>query len=601
MNILLNSLLVLSKEWQSILSLLSLFLLGGGVAFLYFKIIFGGQFTIGEYLVLGMGGALLPVLLAIILASLLDFILGVKINIFWICLIFFCACFLVNFWSGGWGAQTQSSKIFALILIIIVIFSVFIRLAFISGLLVPLYFDSAMHYSIIQGLITNLETSTLPSFGSFVGGYYHLGFHVLVAGISLALQVDARDAILIFGQIILAVLPLPVFFIIKQETTQDTPAIFATLLAGWGWYMPAHAVDWGKYPALTSILIFEFVLCVVILALKAPINQRWKLIGLSGLSILVSTFIHTRSLVLIIIMLASWLLATGWYRLPSLIRNLLFVLISVGLATLVIIIQSKPVLRLALDPYQGQGIWITLVVLSLSPFALKKYPQAAFSCILAIFILSGSLFISVTSLFPVYEAQTLLDRPLVESVLFLPLALLGGLGYAGLLRSLKGMGLGQVAGESRANILIMLFLFGGFFVNFTQYNFYPSECCKLFGEQDAVAFDWMDRNLPPNASILIAAFEAVVFESNQSAGYAGSDAGIWIMPLIRRNVLSVPYQTDFSTQGALNEICKGAARYVYAGETAQSFNIKQFEDKPEWFARLYALSKIRVYKVIGCP
>jgi hypothetical protein len=111
----------------------------------------------------------------------------------------------------------------------------------------------------------------------------------------------------------------------------------------------------------------------------------------------------------------------------------------------------------------------------------------------------------------------------------------------------------------------------------------------------------MDRNLPPNASILIAAFEAVVFESNQSAGYAGSDAGIWIMPLIRRNVLSVPYQTDFSTQGALNEICKGAARYVYAGETAQSFNIKQFEDKPEWFARLYALSKIRVYKVIGCP
>jgi hypothetical protein len=147
----------------------------------------------------------------------------------------------------------------------------------------------------------------------------------------------------------------------------------------------------------------------------------------------------------------------------------------------------------------------------------------------------------------------------------------------------------------------MLFLFGGFFVNLTQYNFYPSECCKLFGEQDAVAFDWMDRNLPPNVSILTAAFEAVVFESNQPAGYAGSDAGIWILPLIRRNVLSVPYQTDFSTQGALDEICTGAARYVYAGETAQSFNNKQFDERPEWFERIYSLSKIRVYKVIGCP
>jgi len=44
------------------------------------------------------------------------------------------------------------------------------------------------------------------------------------------------------------------------------------------------------------------------------------------------------------------------------------------------------------------------------------------------------MFISMAGFMPNYAAQALLDRALVQMVLFFPLAILGGLGLAGLIR-----------------------------------------------------------------------------------------------------------------------------------------------------------------------
>lgn len=621
MDILINSWLVLIKEWNSIFGILSIFLLGGGTVFLWLKTLFDDNLAPGEYFVLSAGGAFLPMFLGISLSVLFAFLFGIKINFILFCLIIFIASCYGLYRSGGSRSSTFASRLpeqpqnagdkpffFAIftprlgvpiLLILILIGSIFIRLAFISGLIAPLYFDSAMHYSVVMGLITNFETSTLPTYSSFVGGYYHLGFHVLIAALSLALHLDVNNVILIFGQIILVILPLPLFFIVRQETKLDAPGIFAILLAGWGWSMPAYALNWGKYPALASILAFEFVLCCLYLLLRSPQHYRWILAGILGLWVFVSAFIHTRAIILISIALVSAALALVWQRLPRFTRILLFCLVIGGILLLIFFIQSKPVLNLAFAPYRVDSAWMTLLVLLLFPFAVKESPAKTFSITLAILFLLGSLFFSVTWLLKTYDAQTLLDRPLVEMFLFLPLALLGGLGYAGLARTLNNFLVFQGSRKIWMNGLIAVVFFGAIFINMPQYKFSPSTCCQFFRDDDAVALDWMSKNVPPDATILISSFESSVFES-QTPVYNSSDGGVWITPLIHRNSILLINRTDFSAQSTLDDLCKNNITHIYVGGKDESFDITKIQARPDWYQMLLHLPKAQVFKIIGC-
>jgi hypothetical protein len=608
MELLANSWLVLVKDWNGILGILCIFSLGAGIVFLWLKTLFKDGLAFSEYFVLSAGGALSPMFLGISLALLFDFVFGIKINFILYCLIIFIICCFAVYRSSVGSRSQALFSVFsplrpgvvpALVLILILIGSVYIRLAFISGLITPLYFDSATHYSIILGLIAKFEASTFATFGSLVEGYYHLGFHVLIAAISLALHLDVKDAILIFGQIILAIAPLPMFFIVRQETKLDAPGIFATLLAGWGWSMPAHVLNWGKYPALTSFLAFEFVLCSLYLVLRSPKRYRWLLAGVSGLSILVSTFIHTRSFVLMVIAVSSGVLALLWRRLSRFARSVVLCLEIAGSVALIFIIQSKPILSSAFVPYRAGGFWMIFLVLLLFPFALKEFPATTFSITSSFLFLLGSIFIPVTRLLPGYDTQTLLDRPFVEMSLFFPLAFLGGLGYAGLVRTLNNLNIFQEARKTWMNVSITLFLFGAIFVNITQYNFYPSTCCQFFGDDDAVALDWMSRNIPLDANILISSSESSVLES-PSSSYTGSDGGVWITPLIHRNSVLLASQADFSTQSALEAICKASITHIYVGGRDTSIHITQLEKQPAWYEMLLLLPKAQVFKIIGC-
>jgi hypothetical protein len=229
------------------------------------------------------------------------------------------------------------------------------------------------------------------------------------------------------------------------------------------------------------------------------------------------------------------------------------------------------------------------------------FPRATFTCLVFTFFLLGSLFVSVMFLLPTYAAQTLLDRPYVEGVLFFPLAVFGGLGYAGLVRTLQNRPLWQTSYQQRAGVLIAFCLFGTLSYQIGHYNFYPSACCKIFAEQDAAAFEWLDGNSPANATILIASFETIVFETTQPAGFSGADAGIWITPFIHREVVLARYDVDFTSRAVFEDFCRKRVNYIYAGWTSQSFNVTLLEEKPEWYARQLVLPGIQVYHLINCP
>ena len=107
--------------------------------------------------------------------------------------------------------------------------------------------------------------------------------------------------------------------------------------------MPAHAVNWGKYPALLSILALEFVLGCVILLFQCVKPHRWVLAVICAISILLATFIHTRALVFIAIVFFSVAAAFGWSKLSQLPRYILFSLLMGALIALAILVQTNPI------------------------------------------------------------------------------------------------------------------------------------------------------------------------------------------------------------------------------------------------------------------
>ncbi len=208
-----------------------------------------------------------------------------------------------------------------------------------------------------------------------------------------------------------------------------------------------------------------------------------------------------------------------------------------------------------------------------------------------------ALFISIGNLLPGFENQTLLDRPFVEMVLYLPLSILGGLGLAGLIQSVRGIQFFPEQIHPYAAILVVGIVG---FIAIGRYNFYPSDCCNFVRYDDTVAFDWLDRNLSPDAHILIASTSMNVLPSGPSGGPTGTDAGIWIPALTGRNVTFAPFDIDFRSTGTLEGLCQMQVDYVYVGGTTQNFNADQLQSKTDWYKGVLFLPNAQLYQLTGC-
>ena len=487
----------------------------------------------------------------------------------------------------------------ALLLVILFGLSIILRLAFITRTFVPPYFDSVEHFRIVKELVNALESSTLlKMIPTLVPSYYHLGFHFLAAFLTFGLRANPMDVILVLGQIILATIPIPIFFVLRHETHSDVAAFFGILLAGFGWYMPGFAVNWGKYPALSGLLALEIVLSMAYFISRNKSYRSQSIwIGILILGIIISALFHSRTLAVIVFSFVSWLIANRIQTLPKTFQYLSLGTLLSGLIVVYILIQREPLLALALEPYLSNGLWITLIVVILSPFALTKFPRGFYFSFLFMLCVFVALFIPIGNLVPGFENQTILDRPFVEMVLYLPLSILGGLGLAGLMQSVRGMQAFPERILSYAAILVVGFTG---LIALGRYDFYPSDCCNFVGYDDTVAFDWLDKNLPSDAHILIASTSMNVLPSGPSAGPTGTDAGIWIPALTGRDTTFAPFDIDFCTTGTLNQLCKMRIDYIYVGGTAQKFNAEQLQTKADWYKGVLFLPNTQLYQLTGC-
>ena len=593
MNLLLDSVSVLTAQWRLVAGILLIMLPCQLLAWSGLKMIFGDRLTSGEYYSLTIAGWTVPALFiaAVWLVWKILQGLGAGALILWI--VFSILAILL--FLRAKKEPLKGSKPILLILLALSGLLVFLRLAFISRVPIPLYFDSAQHYLIIKNFAGNSISSPTPV-------YYHLGYHLLAALIVSMLHAEIINMMLVLGQMIVGVIPLSLFFLIRHETRSDLAGIFAVLLAAFGWYMPAHAVEWGKYPALTSLLSISFLLGLAYLSVhdrRALSPGRYlALNAVLLLASIVSVLIHSRTLILLGILVLAWLITSIWQRHPKPAQWIVLGAVILGIAIEIFSIQTKAVLGPLFDPYGNKGILVTVIVALLTLFALWAFPRLAFAAILAIFFLLGSLFVPVRGI-PGYIDLTLLDRPFVEMILFLPLSLLGGLGLAGLeqLDRARLAGTVLVQGNYIRLLFIVILLVNALF----KYEVYPSGCCSLVGRDDLVAIDWIDKNLPVQARVLTSSTQMMVMDTDAFQGAVGGDAGIWISPLTNRGTLQLPYSSDFAQQTTLDWLCKMGVTHIYVGETGLTFDDATLAPHPEWYQILLFMPRVKVYRVIGCP
>jgi len=588
-NVLMDGFSVLVDQAWTIFSILIIVVWGQTIFTAIFKKAFEDQFTFLELFSLSLAGWILPSSLLSVLLFIGVFLFGeiAAIVIFAIATGVFISTLFV--WK-----LNRVSLLTGLILILSFAFFLTLKLAFLRNIILPSYFDSAEHYRIIKYFVGYYE---LPSNDLPLSNYYHVGFHLLSASISYFFDLEIVDTILVFGQAMLAILPFSLFFIVKRETGSNAAAAFTGLLAGLGWHMPSHLMNWGKYPALFSLVGIHFVLNVGYLAYR---SNRFKfkrsIYWLLGLGVLVSALIHTRSLIVFVCMIIA-ILFTAWRgRLPLFFQWLVFVLVLCALAVQIFVVQKSSILTLLFGYYTGQDIFATSLVIFFLIFSSWAFPDLTFFMLAISALMMTGLFIPVTG-FAGYGPQTLLDRPYVQMILYLPLSILGGLGLSGLFQFLQGLSFYPKRLMPFVTLFFVVFLFWNAKNN---HKFYPSDCCQFFNRDDLAALQWMDRTLPLDSNIMIAASNLYVTSLEEGA-LAGADSGIWIAPMISRKTIPVRGNLSFDRSDVHVDICRQKIDFIYVGNMPQSFNVLQLDAQKDWYQIAFLLPQARVYQVIACP
>ncbi|MBN8656087.1 MAG: hypothetical protein J0M11_10145 [Anaerolineae bacterium] len=486
--------------------------------------------------------------------------------------------------------RTNAIRFSILIFVILLIPSFILRFAFISNLVLPSYFDPAEHYRLIYLLTESYRTGTFAV--ELMQAFYHLGFHSAIAFISFYLQIEIIDLMLVFGPLVLALLPFPFYFLIKRETGSAAAAFFACLLAGFGFHMPAHLMNWGKYPALLGFVAMLFVFQLMYM-LYRKFENRKQLIILLSFAVLASGLIHSRTLIVFGLMCLAALITLAWTHQKILFRRVSFVSLIIAFVIEIVALQNNPALQTLLSSYINNDSLILFFILLLSVASAFAYPRQTFFLFAWLILSILCLFIPIP--IPIHGIQTPLDRPFVQMFAIIPFSLLGGLGLAGVTQWMERL---------RPNCgliqrFLYFFVFGVVLLNSAlHYRFYPSECCRFASRDDLAAFTWMDENLPPDATILIASTGLYVTSFETPEKQTGVDAGIWIAPLLSRTVKLAGSEIQFDQADTHTDLCKQEVQYIYIGGMPQSFDAGQLDGIPAWYAPTFALPSAKIYQVL---
>ena len=490
-------------------------------------------------------------------------------------LIFLVSSFVLI--RGLWKGDIKiTGKILSLHIGLFIFLLLLIRLSFLKHIILPSYSDSPIHYQIVFGLL-HPEVAGISnlSLGSIFENYYHFGFHTLVAWLTIVTRIDPVNAISLIGQIFLIIAPISVLFFVYILTDSRNAALFAGLIAAIGWSMPAFAVNWGKFPALVSLSTMPAFIAFASLYLR---NKTKNLLTLSlGTILLISiALIHTRIVICLLLVAISYILSNK----VRIIDELRFSQ-SVRLS-LLYIFSLLPLSQLVANFYLKFPLWIIFLILL--PFAFQAHPKLS----IGVFFCTAGLWLTTLVPHLIYKNdEILLDRQFLEMMLYIPFSVLVGAGFHGITKNLSA--------NKLSKWVVVPILVGCVVYNFqNNASLHPDSCCEYFRESDQLAFQWLQGNASEHSLIIISSF------SDGNKIY-GTDAGIWIFPLLKIDTNKLPFNTIWHSPDVIKEICDINAKetYIYMGGRENSFADTQLVQEM-WLKPVYKSGATEIYQVSKC-
>lgn len=445
-----------------------------------------------------------------------------------------------------------------------------IRLPYLKNILLPGYSDSPTHYQIIrQVLISPDVIHSNLSIKNIFNTYYHFGFHSLTAWVSVTSGLSIDKGMSLIGQVALALAPLSISFLTFTITKNKFSAFFSGMLAAFGWIMPAFGVNWGKFPALLSLSIIPAILGLIF---QAPKGNKSHNIYFYAFLILTSTVVHTRVFILVLLA-GTAIIAANVLNLPpknTFTRSLIY--------SLLFLISMMPLLE-NLETFYNNVV-VGAILFALVPFAFMNYPKQ----ITAIFIFTTGLWgIKLLSDIPV-NSITLLDEQFINLALFIPLSLLGGLGFAGTAKQFS---------QTYTPFLAIILAFFICYNSSWLVSLIPDPCCNYYTLDDERAFQWIQGNTKAEDLFIIS-----TINDNQQHG---TDAGIWIYSLTGRNTNKRLFNTNWSLQEGFPNSCNSGTDdiFIYTGGKPFSFSTIGLSQLV-WMEKVFESGKTIIYKVVKC-
>lgn len=457
---------------------------------------------------------------------------------------------------------------------VFLLFNLPAKMAFLKGIILPPYDDSPEHYLIVRGFLSPIDVSrSFFALHSLPGGYYHLGFHSLAAWISSITNLDPANAIALLGQLFLVIWPFSVFVLVYSMTQSHLAGFAAMSFSAFVWRMPAFASNWGKYPTIAGLALFPAVLGIWFMYRSTSEKKSYKTWILIILS-LGLIFVHSR----LAICLALATLSLFATRQAKFIRDMNWQ--KAGLLTIFAIAVFIP-FRNYLSLYYDNGYFLALImVMILLPFGISFHPYLSFGVML--FVVGVWVATRVSIVIGGHNTP-LLDPPFVEILLNIPLSILGGVGFAGLLDKVTQISLKRVA----VLVIFMMLVF-----SFSSADIgYPDVCCNYISSYDTQAIQWMDENTSPTASVWIAGFKPRDY-------MIATDGGAWVHALTGRNVNKIDFEYQWDSPEAFEQICRPAYGdvFVYKGGTRNSFD-DEVLDELNWLTSVHTSGLVKIYKV----
>lgn len=232
--------------------------------------------------------------------------------------------------------------------------------------------------------------------------------------------------------------------------------------------------------------------------------------------------------------------------------------------------------------YARMGIFVVLLILL--PFAFRYHPKLSLGVFLFTF---GLWMLAIAPTLVISNPRMLLNNQFLEIMLYIPFSIIGGAGFAGL------MEWRPVTSFLRPT-LATLFLAGVILSFLPNNSVYPDSCCNYFSESDRAAFRWLEQNSTDHTLVLIPSFD-------DNGRMKGTDAGVWLFPLLGQPTNKLPFNLDWSSREELESICRLNAgdTYIYQGGRDYSFDHEKLEK--EIRAHLvFESGKTKIYQVDGC-